>query len=363
MRFRRCLAVLALLVAPLAACGDDDDAAVTDDGADITDPVTDDEDDADEDEIPSHTITATDYEFDVPEELTGGVVELTLENEGDEVHEAFMVTLPEDMEVEELIEEMGGIIEGGPIPDYFEVATGIAEVEPGESVTSTISLPEGRYGLICTIQEGTTSLDDEEGEESEEGQAPTPEGVTRPEGDQVEGTTETAAEDGTQPEDAGEPEGEEEQPPMHAELGMHAVVEVTDANDLELPELDGQVTITDYDFEFPELEGGDHELMAVNEGEEFHHVVLLEWPEEVESEEQAEEMLQMLLEAGEGPPPEGAVEPDFLGGTTVFSPGAGGSFEVSLEEDRFFTALCFIHDREGGPPHVFAHEMYRTFQT
>lgn len=68
-----------------------------------------------------------------------------------------------------------------------------------------------------------------------------------------------------------------------------------------------------------------------------------------------------MAEAGEGPPPEGVPEPEDAGYTAVFGPDQGGTFDVTLQSGRTYAVACFIQDREGGPPHAFAHDMVDFF--
>ena len=53
---------------------------------------------------------------------------------------------------------------------------------------------------------------------------------------------------------------------------------------------------------------------------------------------------------------------DFEAGeSSVFGPGSVGTFTTDLKEGNTYAVLCFISDREGGPPHAIAHEMAKVF--
>jgi hypothetical protein len=165
-------ASLALAFAFLAACnGDDLDDGITD-GGDVTDEVTDDpaaddavveeeEDDAvveeddeaveeDDDEVLGHTaeeaddeeglevvedtvdVVLTDYEIDMPETVTSGIVVFAITNEGDAPHGiAFELAGSGD-------ESGEGII-------------GAMFVDPGETEQVELELEPGDYVVFCPV--------------------------------------------------------------------------------------------------------------------------------------------------------------------------------------------------------------------
>jgi hypothetical protein len=341
------LLAIALLVTAAAACGGDDDEEET--GSPTGSPTAPAEDDAgDEDDAadgePSElTITAEDYEFDAADELEGGIVELTLANEGNFPHEAAFMKVDAGYELSDFSRDFGAIEEGGPFPDAFESVTGVGDVEGGEELTSTITLPEGDYVLFCALDD--TSDEEEGGDEGEED----PEGAAEGEEEAVD------EEEEEEPTDA---------PPAHFELGMLKKVTVAGGADVtaaDIPEADGTVEAFDYGFEVPELEAGDATLTLDNTSDEqFHHAIWFEFPEGVD-EQGARAAFEAFAEAGEGPPPEGTPEPDEVGFSYIFGPGMGGTFDVTLQSGRTYGVVCFIQDREGGPPHAFAHEMVEIF--
>ena len=326
----RLLLAAVLFFAAVACGGDDDDADAT--GTDTGSPSAPADDEGDGDEPIALTITAEDYTFDAAEELDGGIVELTLANEGNFVHEAGFIKVADDYDLETFEEDFSTVIEGGPIPESLETITGVGDTEPGAESTSTITLPEGNYVLFC-------SLDDSAGDEGEDG-----------EGEEGEG-----------PEGAAE--GDQPTPPPHYTLGMAQMVSVTGGADAAAADIesDGVIQAVDYGFEVPELEAGSRTLTFENTSDEqLHHGIFFEFPEGTD-EAAAQEALQGLLASEGGPPPEGTPEPDEAGFTFVFGPGMGGTFELELESGRTYGVVCFIQDRTGGPPHVVAHEMAEFF--
>lgn len=313
MRKRRALSLLAvlLLVLGLAACGDDDDGTETGSGSasgSASAPA----------ETVELDITATDFAFEgVESTIEGGLVELTLTNEGEADHEAFFLGIG-DKEPAVALEELTKVFEGGPFPRDLEAAGGVIEVEPGDSVETEMVLRPGRYALICT-------LDDEPGDDAEGGEEP------------------------------------EAQAQPHFARGMQLVVEVEGGEDAELPEAEHSITARDYTFDV-DVEAGEQTVLFSNEGpKETHHAVIVGFAEG-RTEEQAQQDIEAFLAADDGgPPPEGVEEPEDIGGTQVFDPGLGGTYRLTFESGRVYAVLCFISDREGGPPHAIARQMVKVF--
>lgn len=333
----RLVAALALVFA-VAACGGDDGEET---GGSPSAPAEggegdgDDGDDGGGGEAGELTITAEDYSFDVGEEIEGGIVELTLANEGEFTHEAGFIKVADGYDIESFEADFGPVIEGGPIPDDFETVTGVGDTEPGAETTSTVTLPEGEYVLFCSLSDTGEGDAEGEGEEDAEGAA---EGVE---------------------------EGEEEEtgPPPHFSLGMMQTLTVTSGADLAATDIesDGIVQAVDYGFEMPELEAGEHTLTFENTSDEqIHHGIFFEFAEGVD-EAAAREAFQALMSEEEGAGGEGGEEPEEVGFTYVFGPGMAGTFDVELQSGRTYGVVCFLQDREGGPPHAIAHDMVDFF--
>ena len=347
------LLLTALLIVAAAACGGDDGdgeetgsasgSASGSPSAPAEDETTTTEGDGgDGGDVVELTIGTDDYSFDVEDEIEGGIVELTLTNEGEQTHEAGFAKVPADYDIEGFAEDFGPVVEGGPIPEVFETVTGAGEVEAGEELTSTITLPEGDWVLFCTLSDEGAADEDAAGEGGDAA------------GDQ---NAEGAAE-GVEGEEA-----ETQGAPPHYTQGMLQMVSVTGGADADAAaiESDGVVEAVDYGFEVPELEAGEHTLTLSNTSEEqLHHAIWMEFPEGID-EAAAEDAFQALISAGEGPPPEDTPEPEEVGFSYVFGPGMGGTFDVTLQSGRTYAVVCFIQDRTGGPPHAVAHEMVEIF--
>jgi hypothetical protein len=134
--------------------------------------------------------------------------------------------------------------------------------------------------------------------------------------------------------------------------------------DAELPEADGTITASDYRFDV-DVSAGPSTVNFHNASEQqLHHVILVDLG--TNDPATVEQNLPAILEAEEASDlPEGidADQVDFeFGGSGVFGPGSAGTFEATFEAGHTYAAVCFIQDREGGPPHALAHEMYEVFQ-
>ena len=175
-----------LLTIGLAACGDDDDddtAVGADDTSETTEAEGDDHEMPGEDGPPeinpcaegvdpadaglppaeepaegatAVTVTAKDYEFVGADALSaGGTFAITLENEGNELHEMMIQKIDESetRSVEEMLQSEE------PPETLSEVAFGFAC--PGSSTVFNADISEpGRYVALCFIPSGTTAETD-----------------------------------------------------------------------------------------------------------------------------------------------------------------------------------------------------------
>ena len=83
-------------------------------------------------------VGATEYSFDVPEEVAGGVVRMRFTNTGG---------LPHEGKTEE---DVRAVIEsGGEPPDWAEDVAGVPGLSPGEAITVTRTLEPGTYAFLC----------------------------------------------------------------------------------------------------------------------------------------------------------------------------------------------------------------------
>lgn len=303
-RIRR-LALAAVLALGLVAagCGDDDDSESAEETRDTDETSTTEETAAQEPTAMPVTLTESAVQG-LPDEVPAGLVDVTVTDEtegaGGEVNFA---RVEQGTTEEEFPAALEPVFEGGPFPDFFLNNAGAIE-------RSTLALDAGSYIVWF---DRASNLERESTQEDI----------------------------------------------------VTASLEVTEGEDgAELPEADGSVTGTDYDFEV-DVAAGPAQVNFLNESEEqFHHVVLVDFG--TNDRQVVEDNLPAILES-EDPSslPEGidGEQIDFeFGSSGVFGPGSAGTFEADFEEGTTYAALCFIQDRAGSAPHAVQHDMYEVFQ-
>jgi hypothetical protein len=250
-------------------------------------------------------------------------------------------------------------------PEMVEVtiADGMIDGLPGEimggAVTVDVTADDPETELdFSRVDDGLTEDEFREGLASVVTGGPFPEGFVDNAG-AVQGGSTVMLEPGnyfawTEP----PTEGEDPTPP---EGFIVAPLTVTDANDADLPETDGTITAVDYAFDV-DVEAGDS-FTFVNDGaEQFHHAVVFNFGQNDPAA--VEEGLVPFLQSEDGAPPPG-LEIDFAnfsaGQSGVFGPGGTGTAPATFEDGNTYAVVCFISDRTGGLPHVFAHDMYQVF--
>ena len=120
-------------------------------------------------------------------------------------------------------------------------------------------------------------------------------------------------------------------------------VEVTgDEPDVEL-EADATVEAAEYSFAPDGLTAGENEIAFDNVGAQPHHLLIAPLKGDFTKEE-----LEASFKEEKGPPPFDEKE---LQGTTVIEGGESQLVEMDLNSGKY-VMLCFISDRQGGPPHA-----------
>jgi len=174
------------------------------------------------DDLPEIVITANDYSFEAPQSVEGGMVRVTLENQGTESHQVELVKVIDGQGPDDILAAIGRmdvealnamvIYHGGP-----------NEVPPGSSLTVAGELEPGTYVLLCFVSSPSGTL--------------------------------------------------------HVLQGMIGTMEVTDpAEDVSWtrPEPDVVVTLEDYRFEVEgEIDAGRRWVLVKNQGSEPHEFRLL----------------------------------------------------------------------------------------
>lgn len=93
------------------------------------------------------SIGMTEYAFDAPAEIKGGVVEIELSNEGAELHDLTIARIADGHTLAELRDALA---DGGP-PDWVQAVGASHPLSPGHELTMTQELRPGRYALICSL--------------------------------------------------------------------------------------------------------------------------------------------------------------------------------------------------------------------
>jgi hypothetical protein len=189
------LAAVALL---LSACGDDSPRT--------TGPPA----------IRTVVVSATEFAFDVPEEVTGGVVEMRFTNTGGLPHEFALARIEEgktEADVKAVIES------GGEPPEWAEDLAGVPGLSPGRSINVTRTLEPGSYVFLCFFPD-------------------------------AEGTP-------------------------HAALGMYELFTIVGDSGAALPEPDATITATDDGLQIPTLASGEQTVKFENGGTKPHEMALV----------------------------------------------------------------------------------------
>ena len=124
-----------LLLTLLAACGDDDE----------TEPM-----------INEVAYVAADYHFIGSQFRPSGMTELTLANDGMELHHQQLLSLPEGMTADDLI---AGLMSGeeGPPPTGLDATGEVGALNPWLSGPVTLDLAAGNYVMVCLVPNAKVS--------------------------------------------------------------------------------------------------------------------------------------------------------------------------------------------------------------
>jgi len=338
---RRRSAILAIALSlslTLGACGDDSSPSVDDDDAGESGGSGDN----------AFTVTLTESGIEIPDEVTGGVVHVTLESDIEGGNEANFSKVTAGTTEDQFKQAVAGLVTGGPIPAFIEATTGVLGKEDSGSGESTIILPEGDY-IAWSLPE------------------PPDEGGGEGGGEESPATTAAAAGEtarGQEGEPEGEGGGQEQGPPPEAVLTSSFKVTPGEAGDL--PDTDeNEIVARDYSFDV-KVKAGAKQFVFRNKGpDQIHHVVLFNFG--TVSPADVEENLPAFFESGEdAPPPPAFKDVDFknleAGDGPVLSPGlAATTLAKGFESGSTYAAVCFIQDRTGGPPHAIAKGMRTVF--
>ena len=264
---------------------------------------------------PSVTVTARDYGFDIPPEIEGGVIRMTLQNNGKLKHEAVIVATG-DTPLDRVKQDLTPVVEGAgkPTADYLRFQGGVSLVPGGTSEMAFLTLPVGNYAVVCTLTDAD-SLSDDAGPRSAEAQR------------------------------------------FHYDLGMAVPFTVKKANTATMPPTDGTVTARDWAFDIPPPVPGFKVFTFRNDGQQDHSLAVAEFPDGMD-EAAAREAFETILAAdAEHPAPDDTPVPEDVAFAGPISAGAQTTFPMNVKVHRTYVFACYMSDRTGGPLHATGKHM------
>ena len=259
---------------------------------------------------PGVTVTAKDYGFTLPAEIDGGVVRMTLQNDGKLKHEAVIVAAG-DTPVSRLKRDLTPIVKGDEkaTPGYLHFQGGVSLVPGGTSAASTLALPAGKYVMVCTLTDADSR---------DESAGPPPAGAQR----------------------------------FHFDLGMAVPFTVKTTTTAVMPPTDGTILARDWSFEVPALAPGTRTLTFRDDGEQDHSLAVAEFADGIDANAAQAAFGTLLAADADHPPPDDlptAADVAFAG---PLSAGGWATFTVELKPNRTYVFACYMSDRGGGPLHA-----------
>ncbi|MCC7077076.1 MAG: hypothetical protein IT198_08120 [Acidimicrobiia bacterium] len=253
---------------------------------------------AEGDEASTLTIDAADFTFDLPETFTPGWTTITLENSGEEPHQANILKMNDGV-TKEQIEAALADETGAALLSLVTPVGGPNNVVSGESQSVVVNLTEGDYVLLCF----------------------------------------TAGSDGV----------------PHIAKGMVGYMTVTgEKRDTEPPASDGTITMSDFEFELPHDFAGKGTFEVKNDGPQVHELTLVK----LESGKTMQDV-EAFLGTPPGTAPSGP--PPFTDAGGISAMAADETAYVDLDLDSGdYVAICFVPDSTSGQPH-FAEGMIHEF--
>lgn len=240
-------------------------------------------------EVGELEIEARDFAFEAPAETGAGLTRVTVNNSGQEEHEAQIVRLNEGNTFEDLTAALQG-----PDPTaafaLFTFSGGPTGVVPGASVATTVDLQPGTHAFLCFIE--------------------SPDGVP------------------------------------HLTKGMVGQLEVTGTSaGGTLPAGDAEVTLQDFAYVgLTTLPPGEHTVAVTNDGPQPHEAKLVK----LNDGTTAEQVVQVFTssEPPSAPPPWTSA-----GGIAAIATDTSATMEVDVEAGEY-AFICLVPDPASGRPHA-----------
>ncbi len=263
---------------------------------------------SEESKAPEVAVTATDFAFSLPSEVPGGVVKLSLANNGKQPHDFQVLTVDGTHTKDEIVATFAD--PSGPIPGWLHAAGGVGTVGPGAppSVAYVKLAPKTSYWYVCT-----ETTDDNK---------------------------------------------------PHTGLGMIGTFTTADSSPVaDLPTTGASVKAKEYGFDISGIKAGEQLVNFTNTGpDQIHHFVAFP----IQPGKTVDDVKAALAAGpGSGPPDSstpatsapsttaGGPPPiDFekAVGISAMDPGMSEVAKLSFEPGDY-AFVCFLEDRAGGPPH------------
>jgi len=238
-------------------------------------------------------ITASEYKFEMPDQIPAGLTTFKLTDTGKELHHATLIKLDSGKTLNDLTTGIKNMKPGTPPPGWVIPAGGPNATAPGNSVSLTTVLQPGNYAVVCFI-----------------------------------------------PDSKGVP---------HVVHGMAKALTVTpnpNANMTE-PTADVTVTLSDYKFDFSTpLTAGKHTLKIVTAPGQPHEYTFFQ----LSPGKKATDLIKYVETGMQGPPPGMPI-----GGVAAMAAGNTAYYEVDLKPGDY-AIICFLEDAKDGKPH-YTHGM------
>jgi hypothetical protein len=236
-------------------------------------------------------LTSADGKFAIsePTPVEAGLVRFEYQNSTEEQADAQLLRIDDGHSLEDAL----AVLNDDTTPNWLHAAGGVGQIAAGATGEAELLLEEGTYYLV----------------------------------------------------DLGEPEGDDV--PSHAESGATAMIEVAEGDDdAALPDVDASIEMDEYSFLVDGLKAGANRFRLSNTGEQIHHTLVVP----IAEGKTIGDVREFIASEGQpsGPPP---IDFSKLTGTSALDGGGEQIAELTLDAGRY-ALLCFIPDREGGPPHV-----------
>ena len=233
------------------------------------------------------------FKITAPSSVPAGTAQIEFRNNGKVDHEAQLIRVDGNHSAQEVLSQLGR--EGAPIPSWLHGGGGVSTTKPGQSLTVIQRLQPGTYYVL----------------------------------------------------DLESPDRPENAPP-NATKGAVATIQVREdgGSNASLPKTEARIATVDYGFRTSGLHTGLNRIEFDNVGRQPHHVILAPISP---GKTIADVRRAVTSENQQGPPP---IDEQNASTTAVIDGGLKQVVLMNIARPGKYALLCFISDRQGGPPHV-----------